>query len=100
MLGTLEVWVVEIPPIKQPMRFGNMAYRSWHERLCTEAPELIATVVPDAMRGAVVSGGRCSRIVVARQVARALPPHRSTMPPPHHPTTPPPQHPNRPPRSS
>lgn len=23
----------EYPPIQQPMRFGNKAFRSWHERL-------------------------------------------------------------------
>ena len=32
----------------------TLAYRQWHERLCVEAPALVATVVPEAMRGAVV----------------------------------------------
>jgi hypothetical protein len=26
-------WVAEFPPLQQPMRFGNKAYRQWHERL-------------------------------------------------------------------
>lgn len=33
MLADLEKWVDEIPPIQQPMRFGNKAFRSWHDRL-------------------------------------------------------------------
>jgi len=32
-LDTLEVWINEIPPLQQKMRFGNTAYRTWHERL-------------------------------------------------------------------
>jgi serine/threonine-protein phosphatase 2A activator len=33
MLDDLDQWIDEIPPIQQPMRFGNKAYRTWHERL-------------------------------------------------------------------
>ena len=32
-LRKLGNWVEEIPPIKQPMRFGNKAFREWHLRL-------------------------------------------------------------------
>jgi hypothetical protein len=26
-------WIADFPPLQQPMRFGNKAYRQWHERL-------------------------------------------------------------------
>lgn len=29
-----EPMVEEIPPLKQPSRFGNKAYRIWNDRLC------------------------------------------------------------------
>ena len=31
MLQTLIAWVAEYPPLKQPMRFGNRAFCSWHK---------------------------------------------------------------------
>ena len=34
MLRTLNRWIEEIPPLKQPSRFGNKAYRIWNDRLC------------------------------------------------------------------
>lgn len=39
----LQQLVTEIPPIKQPMRFGNKAFRVWHEQMLTKArPFLVA----------------------------------------------------------
>lgn len=32
-LDTLEAWITEIPPLQQKMRFGNTAFRTWHEKL-------------------------------------------------------------------
>lgn len=32
-LNTIEGWINDIPPLKQQMRFGNTAYRTWHEKL-------------------------------------------------------------------
>lgn len=32
-LTTLSTWIDEIPPLEQTMRFGNVAYREWHDRL-------------------------------------------------------------------
>ena len=34
MLRILNRWIDEIPPLKQPSRFGNKAYRIWNDRLC------------------------------------------------------------------
>lgn len=33
MLDTFDHWIEEIPPIQQPMRYGNKAYRIWNDRL-------------------------------------------------------------------
>lgn len=33
MLGTIQGWVANWPPMQQPMRFGNRAFRSWHGQL-------------------------------------------------------------------
>ena len=33
LLDTMESWIDEIPPIDQPQRFGNKAYRTWFEKL-------------------------------------------------------------------
>ena len=33
ILNTMESWIDEIPPIDQPQRFGNKAYRTWFEKL-------------------------------------------------------------------
>ena len=32
-LETLMKWVDEIPPIEQPMRFGNKAFKTWIDKL-------------------------------------------------------------------
>lgn len=33
LLDKLSTWVDEIPPVQQPMRFGNKAFRTWMDRL-------------------------------------------------------------------
>ena len=33
ILDTLSGWVDDIPPIDQPQRFGNKAFRQWHDKL-------------------------------------------------------------------
>lgn len=33
MLETMDSWIKDIPPIQQPMRYGNKAYRIWNDRL-------------------------------------------------------------------
>ena len=33
MLATLDKWIDEIPPVDQPQRFGNKAYRTWFSRV-------------------------------------------------------------------
>ena len=33
LLGELDKWVSEFPPIDQQQRFGNKSFREWHKRL-------------------------------------------------------------------
>ena len=35
----LSVWVDEVPPIEQPMRFGNKAYRTWLDKVIAASDE-------------------------------------------------------------
>lgn len=39
--------VDEVPPIKQPMRFGNKAFRTWHERLLEKIPIFLDGLLPE-----------------------------------------------------
>jgi len=33
LLDITKKWISEIPPISQPQRFGNKAYRTWFQRV-------------------------------------------------------------------
>lgn len=33
LLGTLDQWINETPPVDQPSRFGNKAFRTWYGKL-------------------------------------------------------------------
>lgn len=33
LLGTLDRWINETPPVDQPSRFGNKAFRTWFSKL-------------------------------------------------------------------
>ena len=34
VMQELNSWIDEIPPLVQPSRFGNKAFRIWFDRLC------------------------------------------------------------------
>uniref|UniRef100_F7BZJ8 Serine/threonine-protein phosphatase 2A activator n=1 Tax=Equus caballus TaxID=9796 RepID=F7BZJ8_HORSE len=53
LLNTLDRWIDETPPVDQPSRFGNKAYRTWYAKLDQEAESLVATVVPTHLAAAV-----------------------------------------------
>ncbi|KAL2100067.1 hypothetical protein ACEWY4_004461 [Coilia grayii] len=53
LLNTLDQWIDETPPVDQPSRFGNKAYRTWYARLEQEAEALVSTVIPEDRAGAV-----------------------------------------------
>ncbi|KAF7217662.1 serine/threonine-protein phosphatase 2A activator isoform X2 [Nothobranchius furzeri] len=46
LLGTLDRWINETPPVDQPSRFGNKAYRTWFAKLEQEAETLVSAVLP------------------------------------------------------
>ena len=45
-LNTLDQWITDIPPVAQQGRFGNLAFRSWHERLVQVQSHTDITAVP------------------------------------------------------
>ncbi|XP_077904522.1 serine/threonine-protein phosphatase 2A activator isoform X1 [Ictidomys tridecemlineatus] len=53
LLNTLDRWIDETPPVDQPSRFGNKAYRTWYAKLDEEAENLVSTVVPPQLAAAV-----------------------------------------------
>ena len=53
-LHEMEQWVEQIPPLQQPMRYGNKAYRAWHTKLLSEAAAMCERVVAGVAPGASV----------------------------------------------
>ncbi|XP_059069922.1 uncharacterized protein LOC131073651 isoform X2 [Cryptomeria japonica] len=54
VLETMSNWVDEIPPLQQPARYGNPAFRLWQERLRQEGLELVLKLLPEEISGAVI----------------------------------------------
>lgn len=54
ILETLERFVDEIPPLPQAARYGNLAYRDWHERMTEKAEDFVVELVGEDLKGAVV----------------------------------------------
>nr|XP_028571918.1 serine/threonine-protein phosphatase 2A activator isoform X1 [Podarcis muralis] len=53
LLNTLDRWIDETPPVDQPSRFGNKAFRTWYTKLDQGAENLVATVVPSELSDAI-----------------------------------------------
>lgn len=49
LLAKLDGWIDEIPPVEQPARFGNRAFKTWFQRLEAEAPALLADCLADGL---------------------------------------------------
>merc|ERR1719510_761901 len=47
ILDTLDKWTDEIKPIEQQQRFGNKAFRIWHEKLTSTSEELLKDLIKD-----------------------------------------------------
>lgn len=54
MIDRLNVIVDEVPPIEQPQRFGNKAFKTWYERLQGAADELLREALPVEAHPAIV----------------------------------------------
>ncbi|XP_064104121.1 serine/threonine-protein phosphatase 2A activator-like [Macrobrachium nipponense] len=53
MLDTLSQWIDEIPPIDQPQRFGNKAFRDFYAKLKENGEELVKKMLPEKYHSAV-----------------------------------------------
>ncbi|CAA3023763.1 serine threonine- phosphatase 2A activator isoform X2 [Olea europaea subsp. europaea] len=54
ILQTLSDYVDEIPPAPQSSRYGNVAYRTWHERMSSDAESFMLKFLPPDLHGATV----------------------------------------------
>lgn len=46
MLDTLDTWIDDIPPLSTPQRFGNLAFRTWGNRLEQNISTFLKTFLP------------------------------------------------------
>ncbi len=53
----MEAWLAEFPPIEQPQRFGNKAFRQWYDKVAASAVALVEPLLPDDKRAAAVELG-------------------------------------------
>ena len=53
VLDTLTVLLKQTPPIDQPQRFGNKAYRDWSEKLKNSSIQLLQNALPEKLHRAV-----------------------------------------------
>lgn len=51
-INHLEKLAIETPPMDQPQRFGNMAYRTWHSKMVGDSIKLIETILPAELQDA------------------------------------------------
>ncbi|CAA0394211.1 unnamed protein product [Arabidopsis thaliana] len=54
ILETLLQWIDEIPPAQQSARYGNVSFRSWHERLRERGESLILEFLPEEFKESVI----------------------------------------------
>ncbi|KAK3783629.1 hypothetical protein RRG08_063029 [Elysia crispata] len=53
LLETIDGWIAETPPIDQPQRFGNKAFRTIYSRLKEESPNMVEKILPSELTPAV-----------------------------------------------
>lgn len=53
IIQKLDGWVDEIPPVEQPQRFGNKAFKDWLARLNDNAESLLMPILNESYKGAV-----------------------------------------------
>lgn len=54
LLKILDIWIDETPPLDQPQRFGNKAFRIWFDRLKNAATKLLSDALPPHFHPAVI----------------------------------------------
>jgi len=81
LLETLDRWIDETPPVDQPSRFGNKAYRTWFAKLeevgCThflarihESLQVVGDVSVSVCRKQRPWCPQCSLLIEALQLLR------------------------------
>mmetsp|Transcript_112945 Transcript_112945/g.364612 ORF Transcript_112945/g.364612 Transcript_112945/m.364612 type:complete len:353 (-) Transcript_112945:285-1343(-) len=68
LLDELERWVEDFPPLAQPMRFGNKAFRQWHARLVERGEGLLL----EALQGTAATGAEALASELARYLEAAF----------------------------
>ncbi|XP_044742493.1 serine/threonine-protein phosphatase 2A activator-like [Chrysoperla carnea] len=53
LLNKIDALIAETPPVQQPQRFGNQAFRVWHDKLSTQALTLLQEALPPSMYRAI-----------------------------------------------
>ena len=54
-IGKLKDLVAQTPPLKQPGRFGNKAFRTWHAAMVTETELFLDALLPEGeLKGAAL----------------------------------------------
>lgn len=53
MLLKLEKLAIETPPVDQPQRFGNIAFRTWYQKLIDNSSSFLSEVLPENLHGAI-----------------------------------------------
>uniref|UniRef100_A0A1B6C8Y1 Serine/threonine-protein phosphatase 2A activator n=1 Tax=Clastoptera arizonana TaxID=38151 RepID=A0A1B6C8Y1_9HEMI len=53
LLNKVDDWIAEIPPLEQPQRFGNKAFKIWYTRLKENCPELLQEALPTKFHRAI-----------------------------------------------
>ncbi|XP_055711585.1 serine/threonine-protein phosphatase 2A activator isoform X1 [Phlebotomus papatasi] len=49
----LNALVDDTPPVDQPQRFGNSAYRTWYQKMTDSAEEMLLGILPEDKKGAL-----------------------------------------------
>jgi len=57
MLEKCSIWIDEIPPIEQPMRFGNKAFRTWSQKISENTVTLLKEILPETLHAAALEVG-------------------------------------------
>ncbi|XP_077506679.1 serine/threonine-protein phosphatase 2A activator-like isoform X1 [Amblyomma americanum] len=54
VLDALDTWVRETPPVNEPQRFGNSAFRTWLKKVQDESQRLLSEALPSRCHRALV----------------------------------------------
>lgn len=53
LLATFEKLAVETPPVEEPQRFGNSAFKVWYKKVTEQAPNLLKDSLPENLHDAI-----------------------------------------------